>query len=160
MSTPEERTARLAFRAAILGALIGGVGSLGGVYLSNSVQRQSADHAQLATAYVDVLSEAEIYRRRLLDLKEAAKAGDQALYTKRRENLLNESIKLYSSVVRATLISDEDDALNDITHEFFATDEPVDHRNYDTSRVDEAVAKGTAAMENLQTVAAKDLEQH
>ena len=145
---------------AVLGALIGGIGSFSGAFLTYQEQRDTRAIETKRIAYVALISEAEQYRKRLGRVIDAAREEDQATYREERDTLLSEaSVELYSAATSVYVIGEVSvsDKANAVLASLFDTNEPLLVKEYDVGDAERATAKGREALDIFQRAAREDL---
>lgn len=147
----------VAFLAAVLGALIGGVASFGGTILTSQSQAQVELSNERQQAYGTLLAEAEKYRLILIDTRYAVESANQVAYDEQRRRLWEQAGPLYAASARAHFVSDHPGEVSAVTSSFWATPDPLDVREYDLSQLDAALAKGTDSMANLLSAAREEI---
>jgi hypothetical protein len=94
---------------ALLGALIGGLGSFSGAYLTYRQQRDTHDIDTKRAAYVAMATEAAQYRLGIFRMIEAAEEKDQETYRKERDRMLSESVAdLHSAATNIYILGNAD----------------------------------------------------
>jgi hypothetical protein len=151
--------ARIAFRGAVLGALIGGLGSFGGSYFTFQSQEEQKVREQLEATYVEVLGEANEYRYMLGDVADAVRQADQESYRDARARVHNQTPVLYAAAVRADIVSDRDSIISDLVTELFAPNLYIDVKDCDVDQIQKAIDASAGLMTDLNAAAEDDLDR-
>jgi hypothetical protein len=154
---------RIALVGTISGAIIGGLASFTGTYLTYRQQRDIHDADTKRTAYVKLISEAEQYRLTLDRLHVSAERKDQATYAKVREKALAEDVvDLYASVSTVYMISDKEvgDKATAISKAFFSVVYiPASLEDFAVDAARKAKQDGANATVAFSAAARTDLQQ-
>ena len=113
MSADQEGTTaiqvgRIGLAGAIIGAIIGGLGSFSGTYFTLKDQHDTQSSEARRAAYVSLLTKTQQYRELLINLGDDAARNDQAAYTKDRERLASAGPALTTAYVAIALISSKE----------------------------------------------------
>jgi hypothetical protein len=153
---------RIGLAGAIIGALIGGIGSFLGVFVTYRQQRDAEAIDARRNAYATLVTKAYEYRELLIDLGVEAAQKDQEAYNRDRERLASAGPALTSARVAVELIGSEGliDESEAITEGFFS--HPYIPRSVDEfvqidPAVDQAIESGTKAISDFVTAARTDI---
>jgi gas vesicle protein len=147
---------------AVIGAVIGGVGSFSGAYLTYRQQRDTHDIDMKRASYVTLASEAEQYRQVMSRMIDAAKEKDQEAYRKERDRILSESsVELYSAATTIYILGNSDlsGKANAVLDAFFGPAETTLAKDYDVNKAEKAEQKGREALRAFQRAAREDLQK-
>jgi hypothetical protein len=101
------RAARYGLAGALIGALIGGVGSFLGAYVTYKAQEQTHIDDVRRVAYADLVSRARDHQSDRDAAADAAAARDQTTYAKTRAAFIQAGGDLYKASATVYVVSDD-----------------------------------------------------
>ena len=165
MSDREGATAlqvgRIGLIGAIVGAVIGGVASVSGAYLTYSQQRDTHAADVKRATYVRLTTESQLYSLALTRLSEVAERKDQAAYTKERQRLFSSSQSLWAAEQNVYFVAADDNVSGKalaVIEEFFSAGYiPPTIEEFDADAVNKARDAGLKANEDFRAAARTDV---
>jgi hypothetical protein len=151
---------RIGLIGAVIGALIGGIGSFSGAYITYRQQRDTQVYNLKRAAYVSLLTEAREYNAVLNAMRDAAARDDQAAYVKDYQRLRSESAQeLYTAMANVYFVADASviGKSNAVGTAYFSYTFPPSLKEFDKQAAQKVVEEGVKARDSFGRAARVDL---
>lgn len=153
-----DHNARYTFLGAIFGALVGGVFSFGGTFLTSQTQSQQLENELRRSVYVNFISDADKYKLNLQTASWAVSEGDETTYRERWERSRQLIDELQQSMIEASLVTENREAIYAVTEEYYEYPLPYNMEDCDISKLREAGEAGADATDKLIAIAMNDIK--
>ncbi len=149
--------ARTALAGAILGALIGGMGSFGGAYFTQSGQEEQRRFDVERETYIELISQCDGFHRLLLDVRSAVRDKNQKQYGQLLPRLESAASSLYRAQAKADLVLDEPSRVNPAVRNLLAVRVSRVMEDTDVKALDETIEKSGSAIVDLIKTGREDV---
>jgi hypothetical protein len=146
----------------VIGALIGGIGSFSGAYLTYQQQRDTHAADVKRAAYLSLMTKSREYEAGVGRMRVAASNGDETAYAKEREKLQSStSQSLYAAMANVYLVTD-DNSVKDTANAtgaayFFFVNFPASIEKFDDKVAEKVQTGGSRARDTFSQAARNDV---
>ncbi len=149
--------ARTALAGAILGALIGGIGSFGGAYFTQSSQEEQRTFDVERETYIDLISQCEGFHRLLLDVRSAKRDRNRKQYGQLISGLDSAASSLYRAQAKANLVLDDPSPVNSVVRDLLVVRVSRDMEDTDVKALDAIIENSGEATVVLVKLGREDV---
>jgi hypothetical protein len=157
--------ARYGLVGVLIGAVIGGVGSFLGAYMTYKAQTETHSEDVRSGAYATLVADTQEFRADLRDVADAAKAKDERTYVKARVRLIQLANDVYRSATTVYILSENEQvvtAANGVTKVLFENppvEEPIEVEEAEPERLLATLGESARALSAFLAAARADLTE-